>query len=88
MYLLYRYVGPFSLLLLRSLLAIYVAVPLAALAIARLVSLPAGVRTAILVLAISSDGETLYAGTQGEAVFRLSTLRQADFDRLGASFGR
>jgi len=48
-----------------------------------------GLRTrSILMLAMSSDGQTLYAGTQGEGVFRLSTLRQEDFDRLGASFGR
>ncbi len=48
-----------------------------------------GLRTrSILVLALASDGQTLYAGTQGEGVFRLSTLGQADLDRLGASFGR
>jgi BASS family bile acid:Na+ symporter len=46
-------------LLVRSLFAMYVAVPLAALAIARLVSLPAGVRTAILVLAISAGAPLL-----------------------------
>jgi photosystem II stability/assembly factor-like uncharacterized protein len=47
-----------------------------------------GLRTrSILVLAISSDGATLIAGTHGEGVFRLSTLSQADFDRLGASIG-
>ncbi|OHD74317.1 MAG: hypothetical protein A2177_07705 [Spirochaetes bacterium RBG_13_68_11] len=48
-----------------------------------------GLRTrSILVLEISSDGETLYAGTHGEGVFRLSTLNQADFDRIGASSAR
>ncbi len=33
-------------------------------------------------LAISSDGETLYAGTRGEGAFRLSTHDQAYFDAL------
>jgi hypothetical protein len=48
-----------------------------------------GLRTrSILVLAVSSDGETLYAGTQGEGVFRLSTRSQEELDRLGASSGR
>jgi photosystem II stability/assembly factor-like uncharacterized protein len=48
-----------------------------------------GLRTrSIMTLAISSDGETLYAGTQGEGVFRLSTLGQGDLDRLGSSSGR
>jgi photosystem II stability/assembly factor-like uncharacterized protein len=48
-----------------------------------------GLRTrSILALAISADGQTLYAGTHGEGVFRLSTLGQAEFDRLGASFSR
>lgn len=33
-------------------------------------------------LAISADGETLYAATIGEGVYRLSSLSQADFDAL------
>jgi len=33
-------------------------------------------------LAISSDGRTLYAATEGGGVFRLSTMSQADFDAL------
>ena len=33
-------------------------------------------------LAISSDGETLYAAVNGAGLFRLSTLDQADFDAL------
>jgi len=33
-------------------------------------------------LSISSDGETLYAGTRGEGVFRLSTHDQSYFDML------
>ena len=42
-----------------------------------------GLRTrAVAALSISSDGETLYAGTQGEGVFRLSTLSQSEFDEL------
>lgn len=42
-----------------------------------------GLRTrAIHVLAISSDGNTLFAGTRGEGVFRLSTLNQTQFDAL------
>jgi hypothetical protein len=48
-----------------------------------------GPRTrSILALAISAEGRTLYAGTHGEGVFRLSTLSQAEFDRLGAPFSR
>lgn len=46
-------------LLLRSLFAMYVAMPLAALAIVRVVPLPAGVPTAILVLAISAGAPLL-----------------------------
>lgn len=42
-----------------------------------------GLRTrALRSLAISSDGETLYAATLGEGVFRLSTKEQAYFDSL------
>jgi photosystem II stability/assembly factor-like uncharacterized protein len=42
-----------------------------------------GLRTrAVNTLAISGDGETLYAGTTGEGVFRLSTHDQAFFDSL------
>ena len=42
-----------------------------------------GLRTrAVHVLALSSDGNTLYAGTRGEGVFRLSTLDQIGFDAL------
>jgi hypothetical protein len=42
-----------------------------------------GLRTrAVNSLAISADGRTLYAATRGEGVFRLSTLSQADFDKL------
>jgi photosystem II stability/assembly factor-like uncharacterized protein len=42
-----------------------------------------GLRTrAVNSLAISADGRTLYAATRGEGVFRLSTLTQADFDKL------
>jgi photosystem II stability/assembly factor-like uncharacterized protein len=45
-----------------------------------------GLRTrAINALAISSDGETLYAATLGEGVFRLSTLSQEQFDTLYAT---
>lgn len=46
-------------LLLRSLAAMYVVMPLAALAIAQAVPLPPGVRTAILVLAISAGAPLL-----------------------------
>ena len=46
-------------LLLRSLFAMYVAIPLAALAIVQTVPLPPGVRTAILVLAISAGAPLL-----------------------------
>jgi len=46
-------------LLLRSLFAMYVAMPLAALAIVRSVPLPPGVRTAILVLSISAGAPML-----------------------------
>lgn len=42
-----------------------------------------GLRTrAINTLSISADGETLYAGTTGEGVFRLSTHAQDYFDAL------
>jgi photosystem II stability/assembly factor-like uncharacterized protein len=42
-----------------------------------------GLRTrAITTLSISADGETLYAGTTGEGVFRLSSHDQAYFDAL------
>jgi len=42
-----------------------------------------GLRTrSVRKLAISSDGETLYAATRGEGVFRLSTLSQDEFDAL------
>ncbi len=42
-----------------------------------------GLRTrAVFSLDISPDGSTLYAGTQGEGVFRLSTLSQEEFDSL------
>lgn len=37
---------------------------------------------AVYTLSISSDGETLYAGTSGEGVFRLSTHDQSYFDSL------
>lgn len=46
-------------LLLRSLFAMYVSIPLAALAIVQTVPLPPGVRTAILVLAISAGAPLL-----------------------------
>jgi len=46
-------------LLLRSLFAMYVAMPLAALALVRIVPLPPGVRTAVLVLAISAGAPML-----------------------------
>ena len=42
-----------------------------------------GLRTrSVRALAISADGETLYAATRGEGVFRLSTHDQAYFDAL------
>jgi photosystem II stability/assembly factor-like uncharacterized protein len=42
-----------------------------------------GLRTrSVRALAIASDGETLYAATSGEGVFRLSTLSQSEFDAL------
>jgi photosystem II stability/assembly factor-like uncharacterized protein len=42
-----------------------------------------GLRTrAVHILAISFDGETLYAGTRGEGIFRLSTLDQEAFNAL------
>jgi photosystem II stability/assembly factor-like uncharacterized protein len=42
-----------------------------------------GLRTrSVRALAISSDGQTLYAATRGEGVFRLSTLNQTDFEDL------
>jgi photosystem II stability/assembly factor-like uncharacterized protein len=42
-----------------------------------------GLRTrAIISLEISSDGTTLYAGTQGEGIFRLSTLSQEEFNEI------
>ena len=34
----------------------------------------------VSVLELSSDGGTLYAGTSGGGVFRLSTMTQEDFD--------
>lgn len=37
---------------------------------------------AISALSISADGETLYAATRGEGVFRLSTHDQAQFDAM------
>ena len=40
---------------------------------------------AVLDLAIASDGETLYATTDGGGVFRLSTLTQGDFNALNVS---
>jgi BASS family bile acid:Na+ symporter len=46
-------------LLLRSLFAMYVAMPLAALALVQIVPLPPGVRTAVLVLAISAGAPML-----------------------------
>jgi len=47
----------------------------------------AGLSTrAIRVLAISADGNTLYAGTMGEGVFRLSTLSEADFEKMAEAF--
>jgi len=46
-----------------------------------------GLRTrSVRALAISVDGETLYAATRGEGVFRLSTLNQKEFDELGQEF--
>lgn len=45
-----------------------------------------GLRTrAVSALSISSDGKTLYAATQGEGLYRLSTLSQGDFDELAPS---
>ena len=42
-----------------------------------------GLRTrSVRALALSTDGETLYAATRGEGVFRLSTHDQAYFDSL------
>ncbi len=42
-----------------------------------------GLRTrAVKALAIASDGQTLYAATAGEGLFRLSTLTQGQFSRL------
>jgi hypothetical protein len=42
-----------------------------------------GLRTrAVTSLSISTDGETLYAGTTGQGVFRLSTRDQTYFDSL------
>jgi predicted Na+-dependent transporter len=57
-------------LLLRSLLAMYVAVPLVALLVAKTLSLPAGIEVAILVLAISAGAPLLprklvHLGTDG-----------------------
>lgn len=47
----------------------------------------AGLRTrSVRELAISSDGATLYAGTRGEGVFRLSALSQEELSRLGNSY--
>jgi hypothetical protein len=42
-----------------------------------------GLRTrSVRALGIASDGETLYAGTVGEGIFRLSTLSQSEFDAM------
>ena len=40
------------------------------------------VTRALFSLSMSPDGSTLYAGTQGGGVYRLSTLSQAEFDSL------
>ena len=37
-------------------------------------------------MTISPDGNTLYAGTMGEGVFRLSTLSDADFEKMAKAF--
>jgi len=43
---------------------------------------------AVRVLAIAADGETLYAGTKGAGVYRLSILPQEVFDEIGPNIVR